>query len=357
MLVHNQISEIYLRFPQDSFLCKKSSSLSTEWRVKTTKVKCGSVGNSPAKAARCALMASPSGARHRSHLPPKLALKRGWESEWDFSGAPEELNVALDDPLRMFDLDQRSGLVKKGDPVVAARARAAKIRFGDTAFIAWWGGAKEAPTPLEHLPLSPDTGVYAFTVSQPCCEALLSYLEDGANYNADGFLKMGETQFPGYGAYPNVHAPLGQIAALQERRTVRAHGACEVATVLRSMPLVLQLVKEVRRALRLPEPSGKAVQVRSGKVIKALHFLLQDETEQASFSWHDDAHDLAMLSKSHASEMTTVILNLSDECSGMRIWGCAPYLYREQGDAVAFPGAASHETLRRRRDFPVPRVW
>ena len=306
-------------------------------------------------------MACPGGARGRPHLPLKLARKRTQEElggdDWDFSDGSEPPDDASDDLLRMFDLDVRSEIVQKGDPVVAARARAAKIRFGDTAFIAWWGRATDAPTPLEHLPLSPDTGVHAFTVSQPCCERLLSYLEDRANYTDDGFLRMGATQFPGYGAYPNVHAPLGQIAALQERRTVRAHGLQEVAAVLRSMPLVLQLVNEVRRALRLPEPSGTAVQVKSGKLIKALHFLLQDETEQASFSWHDDAYDLAIPNKKHASEMTTVIVNLATECSGMRIWGCGPHLYREQGDAVAFPGAASHETLPRRRNFPVPRVW
>ena len=305
-------------------------------------------------------MACPGGARARAHLPPKLALKRAagelGGDEWDFSGGSEQPDVALDDLLRMFDLDLRSERVKEGDPFVAARARAARIRFGDTAFISWWGRASDAPTPLEHLPLSPDTGVHAFTVSQPCCERLLSYLEDRANYTDDGFLRMGATQFPGYGAYPNVHAPLGQIAALQERRTVRVNGLGEVAAVLRSMPPVLQLVKEVRRALRLPEPSGTAVQVKSGKLIKALHFLLQDETQQASFSWHDDAYDLAIPNKTHASEMTTVIVNLSHECSGMRIWGCAPHLYREQGDAVAFPGAASHETLPRRRNSPVPEV-
>ena len=54
--------------------------------------------------------------------------------------------------------------------------------------------------------------------------------------------------------------------------------------------------------------------------------------------------------------MTTVIVNLSDECSGMRVWGMHPVLYRERGDAVAFPGACLHESLPRRADVPPGRV-
>ena len=138
---------------------------------------------------------------------------------------------------------------------------------------------------------------------------------------------------------------------------MRVNGRVHVKAVLERVVPLRQLVSLVRRALRLPEPGGTAVLCRSGKCIKALHFLLQDETEQASFSWHDDAYDLELSSKMHASEMTTVIVSLSEACSGMRIWGCEPVLYRGQGDAVAFPGAAAHETLPRRPNLPVPRVW
>ena len=293
-------------------------------------------------------------------MPPKLARKRRAEEltcdDNEFGGDTEPGDASDDVALRVFDLDIRSEKVG-GKVAAAARARAAKIRFGETAFITWWRSAASSPAPLEHLPLSPGTGVHAFTVSRPCCEVLRSYLEEPANYDDNGFLKMGDTQYPGYGAYPHVHAPLGQIARLQERRTVRVTGRAQVRAVLESVVPLRHLVSLVRRALRLPEPGGTEVLCRSGKCIKALHFLLQDETEQASFSWHDDAYDLEISSKMHASEMTTVIVSLSEACSGMRVWGCEPVLYRQQGDAVAFPGAAAHETLPRRRNLPVPRVW
>ena len=130
------------------------------------------------------------------------------------------------------------------------------------------------------------------------------------------------------------------------------HGKLWVNAVLKSTPALsaLPLVAEVRRVLGLPLPRPPNQQT-AGKSILALHFLLQDETQQASFSWHDDGEDLIDLSgPNHARDMTTVIVNLSCVCSGMRIWGCAPVLYRVQGDAVAFPGRALHESLALRPD-------
>ena len=56
--------------------------------------------------------------------------------------------------------------------------------------------------------------------------------------------------------------------------------------------------------------------------------------------------------------MTTVIVHLSHECSGMRVWGMHPVLYREQGEGVAFPGACLHESLPRRQGEPAGgEVW
>ena len=45
-----------------------------------------------------------------------------------------------------------------------------------------------------------------------------------------------------------------------------------------------------------------------------MHFLLQDEAEQASFTWHADAQDIGH----EGQHMTTIIVSLSNECSSMR---------------------------------------
>ena len=98
-------------------------------------------------------------------------------------------------------------------------------------------------------------------------------------------------------------------------------------------------MQAVRLALGLPMPAQGVLQ-KAGKAIRALHFLAQDETQQASFSWHSDGEDLKGRSMPDTSDMTTVIVHLSHECSGMRVWGCRPALYRAQGDSVAFPTEA-----------------
>ena len=58
--------------------------------------------------------------------------------------------------------------------------------------------------------------------------------------------------------------------------------------------------------------------------------------------------------------MTTVIVNLSDERSCMRMWGFDAYLFEGAGAACAFDGAALHESVPRRSgaqaDVPVLKV-
>ena len=55
-----------------------------------------------------------------------------------------------------------------------------------------------------------------------------------------------------------------------------------------------------------------------------MHFLLQDDSQQASFSWHDDASDVGH----EGMHMTTVIVSLSIVPSCMRMWGFQPFLFQ-----------------------------
>ena len=258
----------------------------------------------------------------------------------------------------LFDLSLRAEVLSAEKKVWAAPAMelALTIRNGGVRTIPWWHPTVSSPAvALPGVQLSQSTGIYSFKVEQSVCQQLLDFFEDQCNYDQDGFLKMAGTQWPGYGTYPYVHAEV-HLPALQQRRTTRVHGKQSVTKVLRAQPLVKALLMAVRAALGLPVPSGNSVQA-GGKCVRAMHFLQQDNSQQASFSWHSDAEDLTD-STDRVHDMTTVIVSLSDEMSGMRMWGCVPHCYAGQGSAVAFHGAALHESLPRKEDRPAAGiVW
>ena len=249
-----------------------------------------------------------------------------------------------------FDLRIRPQLIDACSSWAArAKAIAEQVSFGERHEILWWGKELHTASPLEGRRLSPSTGVLAFEIDPQVCEELRSFLADPENYNQHSVLMMSDVPWMGYARYPFVHAKIGVVPSVQEKKTVRIHGHATVNRVLKGVPQVWDVVQEVRRALGLPLPKPGVLQP-AGKSIKAMHFLLQDPSQQAEFSWHDDSEDISPESGPHvhSEEMTTVIVSLSETCSGMRIWGCSPVLYDGQGSCVAFPGAALHESLPRR---------
>ena len=297
-------------------------------------------------------------AREEAGLPLRLAMKRrrrqiddGGSDEQrsdnvdDNGGDGGEAAVSSDPRLLAFDLSPRHELSMAGYTWSArAKAKAEDIRFGRLTHCVWWDEKDDEPFPL--LRLDPPTGVYRFMVDEDICERLHTFLSDASNYSQDGFLKMAGTTWPGYGNYPYVHAPAGQVAELQERRTVRVHTLHEVNKLLKHVPAIADLVRAVRAVLGLRQPGvNSAAQLNAGKRIVAMHFLAQDSTKQAVFSWHDDAEDIGHAGRRPSWDMTTVIVNLSQQLSGMRVWGCSPVVYDCRGSAVAFPGASLHESL------------
>ena len=296
-------------------------------------------------------------ARGDRHVPPWMARKRARDSsssgveddddEGESSGSDGISNARLN----TFDLDCRMEYLKNNyEWAQRSKARAEQIRFGVSQWIVWWKG--RPPRPENLLPLDPDTGTHRFDVDAQVCENLRFYLDDPKNYTEEGWLLMADTTWPGYSGYPWVHAPDGHVSLLQERLTVRVQGMDHVNLLLRKQPQVSALVQEVRRVLGVPQPTKSAPQP-TGKKIQGMHFLLQDKSQQAEFTWHDDSADIG---RAGGPNMTTVIVNLSQECSGMRIWGCRPVIYERQGHSVAFPGAALHETLPRSSACPARSV-
>ena len=290
-------------------------------------------------------------AREEAGLPLRLAMKRrrrqiddGGSDEQrsdnvdDNGGDGGEAAVSSDPRLLAFDLSPRHELSMAGYTWSArAKAKAEDIRFGRLTHCVWWDEKDDPPFPL--LRLDPPTGVYRFMVDEDICERLHTFLSDASNYSQDGFLKMAGTTWPGYGNYPYVHAPAGQVAELQERRTVRVHTLQEVNKLLKHVPAIADLVRAVRAVLGLRQPGvNSAAQLNAGKRIVAMHFLAQDSTKQAVFSWHDDAEDIGHAGRRPSWDMTTVIVNLSQQFSGMRVWGCSPVVYDCRGSAGHVPG-------------------
>ena len=280
--------------------------------------------------------------RHLKSRRRRLSMQVDEDDIPEMGGASDA--VSNDWKLGMFNLDLRADLIPLGAWAVKAKARAEQIRFGNESQIQWWG-ADKMPYPLQGVRLKADTGLHAFQVDDAVCQGLLEFLTAASNYDSSGYLKLGGKTYAGYARYPYVHAPGGNVTLAQAKRTVRVQGKVRVNDVLKSTEQLWALVDQVRRVLGLPIPGGAVLQ-KAGKCIVALHFLVQDATEQAVFSWHDDGEDIWQPGRT-VDDMTTVIVNLSPECSGMRIWGCSPFLYTAQGQAVAFPGSALHESLPR----------
>lgn len=244
--------------------------------------------------------------------------------------------------------------------VAHAKACASRVRFGHRTHIVWWGvGTQRVQRPLRRL--AADTGVYAFRIPVSKCQRVLSYLDDPNHYSADGYLKMADTTWPGYSGYDLVHAKGGADKELQERLTVRVGNLDSVELLLSKEEMISDLVQEVREQLGAPALQQKKTSgftQPDGKKLRAMHFLLQDGTMQASFALHSDANDLRGSIRGNLEDMTTAIVSLSSEKSAMRVWGMAPVMYDGQGSCVAFLGAALHESLPRAKNAPATSpVW
>jgi hypothetical protein len=265
--------------------------------------------------------------------------------------------ASTDALLDGFDLREGVDKFHKHDLdwVQHAMVQASRIRFGHWTQLVWWG-ADKTRHPLRQL--AADTGVYAFEVSPTNCQRLLTYLEDPGSYSKDGFLKLAGTTWPGYNNYGLVHAVDGVDTHLQERLTVRVGNLEQVDFLLQREAMIRDIAQEVTVGLGGVELRLARKRRRGEKALRAMHLLRQDVSEQASFALHSDANDLRHTIKGDLEEMTTAIVNLTDEISAMRMWGMAPAVYRGQGHSVAFPGAALHESLRRAKGAPAHKhVW
>jgi hypothetical protein len=292
--------------------------------------------------------------------------------------------ISPDEPTSVFDLSPRLDRLPNMTWALHSRKLAEELRVPTKRCLSWYSAQAMTAWPLP-VQVSRAHGVHSFDVDVRIAQAVFDYLEDPVNYDADGFLNIGGTQFPGYGGYPYVHAKQGVVSLFQQTRTVRVHSKHWVRYVLTNFPAMQDLVTEVRcrqqtQPFHLPHTMlaaalscllacafdnlsvqirlklGFPTEVAGGKCLRSFHFLCQDKSQQASFSWHSDKEDLAKVgvTEQHLVEMITVVVQLSPgpEISGVRMWGFQPFLFEGQGSACTFPGDALHESLPRLEQFP-----
>lgn len=146
------------------------------------------------------------------------------EEELDFGSdsddAPRGSSSAPSFPS-FFDLDARATVVPHGGWVPKAKAVAYEIKARVVSHVMWWDVQHRNPEardmyPLPHLPFTHNTGVCPFHVDVDVCKSMASFLDDGRNYDGEGWLMLAGQPYPGYGKYPYVHAPLGQLSTIQQ---------------------------------------------------------------------------------------------------------------------------------------------
>ena len=180
-------------------------------------------------------------------------------------------------------------------------------------------------------------------------------MQNPASYEpGTGYLMLDNARWPGYKDYWLVHAK-EHNPELQSRHTVVVNGLAKVQELLDQSPEVCAVFRGVHRALGLPPLRGKlkSKQPTAGKRCKIIHFLFQDATEEALFSWHSD--DVGTDRIQMSRDMSTVVVNLSNEVSAMRLYGddYQPHVFEKCGDACIFQGSALHESVPRRPEsFP-----
>ena len=136
----------------------------------------------------------------------------------------------------------------------------------------------------------------------------------------------------GYRLYDNTLASVHD-AFEQERRTAVVRSSDEVRQLLVDIPEVSCILDHCLAALGLPPSYGYRC--------KMIHILAQDWTSLARFKLHVDNTEGIGL----PIGMNTVIIQLTEGHSHMRMWGCFRFEFRGIGAGVVFPGGALHESL------------
>jgi hypothetical protein len=192
---------------------------------------------------------------------------------------------------------------------------------------------------LEPTPTSPalyidiDTGVWSCRCARMSASTFAEYMLDPANRDASGFLILpggsGKSQ-GGYFGYGSLTVPLD--SQLQSIRTLSAPSVTDAQDLVRSLPGLLPLLKDVLRHLGSDPAAWE-------NYLKAFHGLILSADRQVEFTWHEDVYETPWLGK----RCLTAVVQCSEAVTAMRMFGFRPFVYDGEGHTSVFPGHAIHQ--------------
>jgi len=189
------------------------------------------------------------------------------------------------------------------------------------------------PTSTPALYLDANVGVWSCRCAPASARTFAEYMLDPANRDESGFLILpggsGKSQ-GGYFGYGSLTVHLD--SQLQSIRTLSAASITEAQDLVRSLPGLLPLLKDVLRHLGSDPAAWK-------KYLKAFHGLILSADRQVEFTWHEDVSETSWLGR----KCLTAVVQCSEAVTAMRMFGFRPFVYDGEGHTSVFPGHAIHQ--------------
>ena len=208
------------------------------------------------------------------------------------------------------------------------------------------------------MPISRKCGTCELLVPARHCRAVAEYLRDNGGASLEGLRLRGDVRIFGYTAYTKVNASHDCEAQLKHTKQATCEPRGRLKDTIESIPGLKAILHVIADRLGINLLTDGHV---TTDILRAIHFLHQDESMQASFAYHTDDVDVpGAKNDSGRKRLLTVVVQLTPCVSAMHVDGFPLHsVFTGCGSAFAFAGAAVHgtsipcDTLQR----SFPSVW
>ena len=159
------------------------------------------------------------------------------------------------------------------------------------------------------------------------------YMTCKKNRNSSGQLMVNGVATPGYGAYDSIVVDLD--SDLQSSRTIVSRdGKAALKAFVERTPGLLEILQEVLSHFGINLDEWR-------KYVSAFHGLIADDAMQTTFTWHTDTADVNGIRE----DVITVVVQCTNDVTGMRILGCKPFYFTAAGHVAVFWGRCAHQSI------------